>query len=170
MLDWGQCQLEWSLKPIILNKELSILKCLKGRDITLTIRKSSLFISLQTRRTTNLEIKTVRNKAVTMAAQRLQEQPTKDADLVQQGSALTLNLRVWVGKRERGVCSQGRRPTGSGGSHCQHSQGSHGRCSLPTLSHSAPFMSVQRKASSSMLESGQMMGSWSNWYTGANEI
>ena len=59
-----------------------------------------------------------------MAAQRLQEQPIKDADLVQQGSALMLNLRVWVGKRERGVWSQGRRPTGSGGSHSQYSQGS----------------------------------------------
>lgn len=44
-------------------KELSILKRLKGRDITLTIRKSSLFLSLQTRRTINSEIKTVRNKA-----------------------------------------------------------------------------------------------------------
>lgn len=105
-----------------------------------------------------------------MAAQRLQEWPIQDADLVQQGSAWPLNLRVWVSKRERGVFSQGRRPTGSGGSHSQHSQGSHGRCSLPTLSHGAPFMSVQRKASASMLESGQMLGSWSNSYTGANEI
>lgn len=45
-----------------------------------------------------------------MAAQRLQEWPIQDADLVQQGSAWPLNLRVWVSKRERGVCSQGRRP------------------------------------------------------------